>query len=261
MTDEEDLVAAAARDSDRSYLSPEVVRQRMRTLELLAPAAGESVLDAGCGVGLLSEPLALEVGARGALVGVDITDEVLEKARARCADLAQAEFMTGDLTALPLDDARFDAAACTQVLLYVGDVPKALAELHRVLKPGGRLVIVETDWSGTILNSADQGLTREMIGSWDKAVASPNLPARLRPLLENAGFSNTRVEALPVLRTSTTPNDFVSSIIAWFAKTAPQHSAVSEHQAQAWHADIQRLSDEGAFFFCVNRFLFSAVKR
>ena len=40
MTDEEDLVAAAARDSDRSYLSPEVVRQRMRTLELLAPAAG-----------------------------------------------------------------------------------------------------------------------------------------------------------------------------------------------------------------------------
>ena len=186
---------------------------------------------------------------------------MLEKARARCADLAQAEFMTGDLTALPLDDARFDAAACTQVLLYVGDVPKALAELHRVLKPGGRLVIVETDWSGTILNSADQDLTREMIGSWDKAVASPNLPARLRPLLENAGFSNTRVEALPVLRTSTTPNEFVSSIIAWFAKTAPQHSAVSEDQAQAWHAGIQRLSDEGAFFFCVNRFLFSAVKR
>ncbi|HSH41830.1 MAG TPA: methyltransferase domain-containing protein [Arenicellales bacterium] len=256
----EEVVGAAARASDRSYLAPEIVRQRMRVMELLALRAGESVLDAGCGVGLLSEPMAREVGRGGRLVGVDVTADVLEKARKRCSGLDHTMFQQGSVERLALDEAGFDAAVCTQVLLYVQDVPRALAELYRVLKPGGRLVIVETDWAGTVLNSGMPSVTRRIIAGWDSVVASPNLPRTLAPKLRDAGFAAVRVEALPILRTSVTPGDFVYSSLVSFADEAPKRSDVSEQDAAAWREDLMQRQKDGAFFFCVNRFLFSAVK-
>ena len=260
MTGEGSIVPAAA-SIGRGYLAPELVRQRMRTLELLAPRAGEAVLDAGCGTGLLTEPLAREVGERGRVLAVDLDAGVLAEARARCAGLAQARLVQGRVEALPATDGEFHAAACTQVLLYVADVTAALAELSRVLAPGGRLVIVETDWAAAVLHSDDAALTRQLIAGWDLAVPSPNLPRRLRPLLLAAGFAAVRVEALPIVRTSVTGDDFVGEIIEWLARTAPERAGVTAEQAQHWRAGLWRLQEEGAFFFCVNRFLFSAVKR
>jgi ubiquinone/menaquinone biosynthesis C-methylase UbiE len=55
--------------------------------------------------------------------------------------------------------------------------------MHRVLKPGGRIAIIETDWRGTVLNSFDDSLTRKMLAAWDDAVSSPNLPVKLGPLM------------------------------------------------------------------------------
>lgn len=258
MTD--DVTTTAARESDRSYLAPEILRQRMRTLELLAPQAGETALDAGCGVGLLSEPLALELGPTGRLIGVDLTAEVLEKARARCAPFGNARFLEGGVEALPLESATVDLAACTQVLLYVPDVPKALRELHRVLKPGGRLVVVETDWAGLVLNAANAALTQKIVAGWDAAVPSPRLPRTLKPMLEEAGFAAVRAEALPILRTSMTADDFAYATLDWFARLAPEHAGVASDEARAWLDDLLALQDRGRFFFCVNRFLFSGVR-
>lgn len=260
MARHERVAATAAASLGRGYLAPELVRQRMRTLELLAPRAGEAVLDAGCGTGLLAEPLAREVGEGGRLLGLDPSPEVLAQARGRCVELPQAHFVRGRVEHLPAPDATFEAAACTQVLLYVTDIPRALGELHRVLVPGGRLVIVETDWAGAVLHADDDALTRAILAGWDRAVASPNLPRRLRPILGAAGFAAVRVEALPILRTSISANDFVGETVEWLARTAPERAHITREQAEHWRAGLWRLHAEGAFFFCVNRFLFSAVK-
>jgi arsenite methyltransferase len=251
---------AAAR-IDRSYQTPEIVNQRLRTLTGLALARGESVLDAGCGTGLLIEQQALAVGAEGRAEGIDFSDDMLERARDRCADLEQVRLRQGSVEKLPFEDAQFDALSSTQCLLYVADLDSALREFHRVLKPGGRIAILETDWSGAIMNSQDQALTQRIFDAWDLGQANPQLPKRLRPLLTGFGFGALRVEAIPVLNASYGENTFSANMKQNYAANARKHEKITEAEAEAWLAGIDGLIQQDEYFFCVNRFLFTAVKQ
>ena len=85
----------AARATERGYLSPEIVRQRLRTLQVLALRAGEHVLDVGCGPGLLAHDMALQVGTSGWVTGIDKSEAMLKLARQRCAHLSQVELTQG----------------------------------------------------------------------------------------------------------------------------------------------------------------------
>lgn len=251
---------AAAR-IDRSYQTPEIVNQRLRTLAGLALGRGERVLDAGCGTGLLLEQEALAVGSEGRAEGLDYSDDMLAHARGRCADLPQVGLQQGSVESLPFDDASFDALSCTQCLLYVEDLDRALAEFYRVLKPGGRIAVLETDWTGAVLNSRDQALTQRIFDAWDLACANPNLPKRLRPLLSGLGFGALRVEAIPVLNAGYCENSFSAGMLDHYAGAARRRKIITEDEASAWRAGIDELIAEDAYFFCVNRFLFTAVKR
>lgn len=245
---------------DVTYLEPEIVNQRLRTLAALHLAVGESAADIGCGNGLLIQPLALAVGDTGSVVAVDNNTALLEVARANCAGLDRIDWKQGQADDLPIGDQSIDALACAQVLLYVADVPRALREMHRVLKPGGRLAIVETDWRGTVFSSSRDDLTRRVLAAWDAAVASPNLPARLGPLLGECGFRALRVEAIPILNTSYSPTNFSSGAMEDMAILARDGGAITKEEAASWITDFKRLGADGAYFFCVNRFLFSAVR-
>ncbi|MDH3452585.1 MAG: methyltransferase domain-containing protein, partial [Gammaproteobacteria bacterium] len=249
-----------SKHTERAYLAPEVVRQRMRTLEILGPQSGEHIIDVGCGPGLLVHDLAIEVGPRGRIVGVDNSVAMLGLAERRCEDIPQVELVEAEAASLPADAATFDAAACVQVLLYLDDTNKALAEIHRVLKPGGRVVLVETDWRGMVLSSADQALTVKMTAAWDRKVPSPNLPVRLAPLLRQHGFRAIGVEAFPILSTVYRREGYSAGMLAQFARLAREDRTVSEADSRNWVDELKRLGAEGAYFFCVNRFLFSAVK-
>ncbi len=250
----------AAQHIERSYQTPDIVRQRLAVLSTLALQLGESVLDAGCGTGLLLEMLAESVGEGGIAQGVDYSNDMLAVARDRCGDLPQVSLTQGSVEQLDFDHQSFDAVACTQVFLYVDGLKKALSELARVLKPGGRLVIVETDWDGAILNSSDAAMTRKIFDAWDEAVSSPNLPRRLKPMLAAAGLSRIRVEAVPIINTQYSEIEFARSMVGNFADIAVEREAITAAQATAWREDLQSLADRGEFFFAVNRFIVSAIK-
>ncbi len=250
----------AAEFIERAYRTPEIVNQRLHTLAALGLAAGEAVLDAGCGTGLLLELEAAAVGSSGRADGVDLSEDMLAVARERCGDLPQVKLQQGSVAALPFTDASFAAASCTQTLLYVDELDAALAELHRVLKPRGRLALVETDWSGTIVASHDQSLTRRIFDAWGDGVANPNLPRRLKPLLEAAGFGGVRVEAVPIVNLGSQEGGFSAGMLKTFVDNARKRGVIDDDEAAAWRDGIEQLSARGEYFFCVNRFLFSAIK-
>jgi len=112
----------------------------------LAAAAlreGETVLDLGSGAGFDAFLAAHEVGSNGRVIGVDMTDEMLAKARANAqrAGLRNIEFRKGHIEALPVDDARIDVVLSNCVINLVPDKAAVYREVARVLRPGGRMVI------------------------------------------------------------------------------------------------------------------------
>jgi ubiquinone/menaquinone biosynthesis C-methylase UbiE len=115
-----------------------------KLISCAAPAVGERVLDVACGTGLVTLAVAKAVGLQGRVVGVDISGQMIEEARARGArqSLPNVEWMRMDAESLALPDASFDVALCALGLMYVPDPLRAVRELRRVLRPGGRLGLV-----------------------------------------------------------------------------------------------------------------------
>ncbi|MEH6471898.1 MAG: class I SAM-dependent methyltransferase [Halopseudomonas sp.] len=104
-------------------------------LKLLQPKAGESILDAGCGSGIFTAPL-VERGPQ--LTGLDLSIPMLGRARSR---LPSAAFIAADMAALPFADETFDKTVSITALEFIEDGKQALAELFRVTRPGGTVVI------------------------------------------------------------------------------------------------------------------------
>lgn len=107
--------------------------------------SGETVLDVGCGAGMDLLLAARRVGPTGKAIGVDMTDAMIESARAsaRAAGLRQVEVRKGDATSLPVEDASVDAVISNGVLNLVPEKERAFAEIVRVLKPGGRFQVAD----------------------------------------------------------------------------------------------------------------------
>ena len=254
---------ATARALEATYRTPDLVAQRARVLEVLAPRPGERILDLGVGPGLLALDLASLVGARGAVVGLDVSADMLAMARGRLGDLTQASLVEGDAAALDFPDGGLDAAVSTQVYEYVADMPRALAELHRVLRPGGRALILDTDWRSVVWHSSDEARMARVLAVWDGHLADPHLPAKLGPLLADAGFEVRRVEIVPMLSPAWQPVSYAAGIMRSILDYALKHGperGLGADEARAWHADQQALIAAGRFFFSLNRYLFLATR-
>lgn len=123
-------------------------RLRAWEQEQLALTPGERLLDVGCGPGDAGLALAADLGETGELVGVDTSEQMLRVARARARSArCRVRFTRGSATALDEPDDAFDAARSERTLQWLSDPAVAVAELVRVVRPGGRISLIDTDWS------------------------------------------------------------------------------------------------------------------
>jgi ubiquinone/menaquinone biosynthesis C-methylase UbiE len=244
-----------ARQVDRTYATPDVVAQREKLLGLLALRPGERVLDIGSGPGYLAASMADAVGPSGAVVGVDASGAMNTVARTRCADRPWVTIDEGDAGALPFTHSSVDVAVSTQVYEYVPDVPAALAELHRVLRPGGRAVVLDTDWDSVVWNATDRARHQRIMTAWDEHLADPYLPRTLSRLLREAGFTVTASHVIPIFNPEYDADTFGASVIPLIATFVPGRRGISDEDAAAWAADISTHAD---YFFSVNRYCFVA---
>jgi demethylmenaquinone methyltransferase / 2-methoxy-6-polyprenyl-1,4-benzoquinol methylase len=118
-------------------------RWRERAVDRLGPLDGARALDVCCGTGDLALELGRRVGAGGSVVGCDFSEPMLDIAREKGAGAGNVRFEWADALALPYDDATFDAVTVGFGVRNFADLDRGLRELARVLKPGGKLTILE----------------------------------------------------------------------------------------------------------------------
>ena len=159
-------------------------------IALLNLAAGETVLDLGSGAGLDAFLAARQVGSHGRVIGVDMTPAMLEKAGRNAAQLGltQVEFREGRLEALPVQDATVDAVTSNCVINLVPDKKAVFAEIARVLKPGGRVVISDIVLDGTLPDAIASD-----VYAWCGCVAGADRRADYFAKVEAAGLRDVEV--------------------------------------------------------------------
>ena len=191
---------------------------------------------------------------------MDVSEAGIELARARCADLANVQFQIAEATALPFPEAAFDAVVVTQVYEFVEDVDLALAQLYRVLRPGGRALIMDTDWWTVLWHSSDPARMSRVLKAWDEHLHHPVLPRTLGPRLRKSGFTVRERRVFPYLAAEFNPGSYSFGMAKMIRSFVPGRQGITQEEADAWHADLQALADEGAYFFCLNRYMFLAGK-
>jgi SAM-dependent methyltransferase len=145
---------------DATAAWPAVRRLRAWEREHLAVHPDSRVLDVGCGLGDVAISLAHEIGSAGRVVGVDASTAMLDIARHRAAEAGvDVDFHTADATHLDEPVATFDACRSERMLQWLTDPAAAVAEMVRVLRPGGRLTIIDTDWRTLLFDLPDHEST------------------------------------------------------------------------------------------------------
>lgn len=252
--------AQASRKIEAIYLTPDVVAQRREVLQALRLLPGERVLDIGVGPGLLAHDIAVTVGSRGRVCGIDPSEAMVAMTSKRCADQPWTEFRIADATKLPYPDDTFDAAVSTQVYEFVRDIPTALAELRRVLRPGGRALILDTDYGSLVIHTEHPLRMARVLKAWDDHFVHPYLPRVLSSELRKAGFVLGRRASIPMFNAEFEDNTYAKGMLETIAAFAVGRQGVSQDEADAWFAEFVALGAHGKFFFSLNRYLFVAEK-
>ena len=251
---------ATSRKIEALYLTPDVVSQRCQVLKALELKQGERVLDIGSGPGLLAYDIAASVGREGRVCGIDISEDMLTMSRRRCGNQPWTEFQRADATKLPYPDDSFDAAVSTQVYEYVADVPTALAELHRVIRPVGRAVIVDTDYGSLVIHTENEARMELVLSAWDEHFVHGSLPRTLSRQLRDAGFVIRHRDVIPMFNPEYHENTYGKRLLGIMASFVVGRKGVSQQQAVEWLSEFAELGKQGKFFFSLNRYVFVADK-
>ncbi|MEO6847288.1 MAG: class I SAM-dependent methyltransferase [Chthoniobacterales bacterium] len=221
-----------------------------RTIDRLALARGARVLDVCCGTGSASIPAAEAVGAHGFVEGIDLADKLLDLARAKAAHFGcvHTNFQCADMLALPFPDASFDAVVCVFGIFFVPDMPGAVRELWRFLRPGGKLAI--TTWGPRVREPANGAFWREIkrirpelyreFDPWERI----NDIESLRKMLRESGIDKPEIILENHLQTLASPEDWWTVALgAGYRATIDQ---LTPEEAQAVHtANCAFLRDRG----------------
>lgn len=191
-------------------------------IDLARPQPGERVLDAACGTGVVARLVAPIVGQTGKTVGLDFDPQMIEVAKALGPD---TEWRQGDLQSLPFDDAAFHFVICQQGLQFLADRAAGLREIHRVLRPGGRLVLAL--WTGLakspghaiLFRALGVVLAKDMSRPPPWALADGN---QVQELISAAGFLDIETKVASLDAAYPSAREFVEIYLAGTSKVTRQ---------------------------------------
>jgi arsenite methyltransferase len=247
-----------AREQAKAAATREMVAQRRAILNALDLGHGERVLEIGSGNGVLAREMLEIVGASGHVCGVDSSGHMVKLAEVICPN---GQFIEGDATDLPIEDLSFDVVTASQLLCFIPDVDKALSEMCRVLKRGGRLVILDSDWGSLVWNCRDQALMDRVVALLTSPYADAHIPRTLSRRLVATGLAITERRTLTVLNWDRDPGSFSQITAVGFIKPMMESSDdFTDEDWEAWDSDQKATAEAGEYMFSLNRYIFCALK-
>jgi arsenite methyltransferase len=248
---------AVAAQLDAFYRTRDVIRRRELALAALDAQPADSVVDIGCGPGFYVAALAEQAAN---VTGIDPSASMLAMAARKTEGNHNVTLLQAEAIPLPLEDASMDRALSVQVFEYIRDVPAALAEVYRVLRPGGRVVLWDIDWTTLSWHAGDAERMARMTQAWDRHLVHPALPQTLAPALRAAGFADVHCAAHVFCTTAVDPESFGGNLPKILASYLRGLDDIAEDDVAAWEADLRELDARGAYYFALTQCCFSATR-
>lgn len=237
---------------------PTVLRLREETLVALAPVSGECAVDIGCGTGAEVRRLARLVGPEGRAVGIEPHPDLRAEAQRRAADEdVEAEFVEADALALPFEDGTVDVVRSERVFQHLPDPEGAIAEIARVLRPGGRVAITDSDWGTAVWHPGDPAVVRRLNDSSMSRQPNPLAGRNLRAQLTRAGLTvDPEIGSGAVVL----PDMLLASPVLLRLQTGPAVEAgdITAEEAETLEAAMLGAAAKGEAFGAVTMFSFVA---
>jgi len=252
--------AETTRLLNQGYMGADLTRRRQASFDAIAPQPGEHILDIGSGGGFRLAERARAVGPSGKIIGVDPSADMNAVATQHCADYPQVSLHQSDAHSLPLPDGTIDKAVSVQVFEYLNDIPAALAELARVLRPGGRAVISDMHFGTLIWHSDHPDRMQKILRSWDSHFTEPSVPQLLPSLIPAAGLHIEKVIPHTIVDAVFRPDGLANMFVMLMANYALDSGQVDAETVQAWREEQTALAKAGRFFFSVSQFVTVAHK-
>jgi ubiquinone/menaquinone biosynthesis C-methylase UbiE len=242
---------------DQANKIPGVVEWKTVILDALRLGGGERVLDLGCGAGDDAFDMAARVGPEGHVTGVDISEFLIAEAiRRSSAGNLSVSFEVGDARSLRFADESFDAVRTERMLMHVPDPVKALAEMVRVLKAGGRMAVQDFDWETQFCDSPHKETTRRIAVSFCDGMKNGWIGRSLPRLFREAGMTDITVS----FRILSITYDFLQLLLGGHVARAVSSGILSENEADLWWTDLGRANAEGWFVYGLTAFIVSGCK-
>jgi ubiquinone/menaquinone biosynthesis C-methylase UbiE len=246
----------AIRFMDVARTQPGLLACKAEVLDALRLRPGCSALDAGCGFGADAAEMAARVASGGAVIGIDRSEAMISAARDRHPARAGLSFQVGDVTALPFPDGSFDACRADTVLQHMRDPEAALAEMVRVVGPGGRVAGCELDLETQTVDSPYRAVTRAIVTSAADSLANGWAGRQLSRLYREAGL--TDVTAAP--RAFLCNFQMVRFALGSHVDRLRTSGALDPEVAERWWADLRHAEDAGRFLSCLTAFVVAGTK-
>jgi SAM-dependent methyltransferase len=230
-----------------------VAEWKERSFALLEPRPGAVLLDVGCGTGDDVRALTARLAPGGRAIGIDASAAMIDEARRR-GTAGGVELRVGDATRLDLPDDTVDGARTERTLQHLERPEAAVAELARVVRPGGRVVLAEPDWGTLVVDPGDPALVGALARSAAERVRSGTVGRRLRGMLVAAGLADVGVAARALLVT-----DVVRSRLLFDLDGALERAVaagrVARGDADSWRSDFDRAAEEGCHLVAMTAFM------
>ena len=233
--------------------SPAVIAAKGWALEALQLSPGMWALDVGCGTGEDVLAMADRIQSDGGAVGIDVSATMIREAEQRHGRRRDVEFTTADTARLPFDGGTFDACRCERTLQHLEDPEAALDEMTRVLRPAGRLALIEPDWDTLIVAGPDPGTSRRILTGHVTRHRQPAIGRRLRGLLTARGFTDIELSAGVHFNTDLSSASRAFGLTG-AANRAVAAGAVSDKEAVDWVRDLETADQKQALFAAVTVF-------